>query len=588
MCGVFGYVGEQTDLGDAILTALKTLEYRGYDSWGLALSTPDDLVVHKDIGRINGRLRSYPRSAQGIGHTRWATHGGVEAANSHPHLDCFRRIAVVHNGIIENHVHLRAQLVEHGHRLESETDSDVVAHLVEEELASGSDLAHAVARVFGLLEGYNAVVVMDRLEQQFAAAKRVSPLVLGRSARGSTVASDAIALNDHADELIYLEDDQLAILSAASLSVFERTSMRRISPITVLQQDHNARVDLAGYPDFLSKEVAEQPAALRRLVCDGREDIESLAEAISMAENVVVTGCGTAGNAALAGTYLFDEICGRAVTMIPASEFRYRSRTLNADSLVVALSQSGETVDVLDAMSDAARRGSNLGAIVNTPMSTLDRAVNTRVLLRAGAEQCVLATKSYTTMLATLLLSAHAVDGRWSTGAELVLRAADAIESMLEDGSRQQIKEVATRLAAAKHLFVIGRGPHYPSALEAALKIKEVSYIHAEGFAAGELKHGVIALVEAGTPCLVLAPNDTTRTDVLSGAAELRSRGGRIIGVGSTGDGVFDEFIEVPDSGLADVIVEAVPGQLLGYFAALARGNDPDRPRNLAKSVTVK
>jgi glucosamine--fructose-6-phosphate aminotransferase (isomerizing) len=588
MCGVFGYVGQQTELGDTILTALKTLEYRGYDSWGLALCTPDDLLVEKDVGRINGRLHSYPSSTQGIGHTRWATHGGVEPANSHPHLDCFRRVAVVHNGIIENHVELRAQLVARGHRLESETDSDVVAHLVEEELASGSDFASAVATVFGLLEGYNAVVVMDRLEQQFVAAKRVSPLVLGRSPRASTVASDAIALNDHADELIYLEDNQLAILCADSISVLERSSMRQISPVAVSHHERTESIDLGRYPDFLSKEVAEQPAALRRLVRDGHEEIENLAGAIATAENVVITGCGTAGNAALAGTYLFDQICGRAVTMVPASEFRYRSRTLDSRSLVVAMSQSGETLDVLDAVADAQHRGAKLAAIVNTPMSTLDRVVETRVLLRAGVEQCVLATKSYTTMLATLLLAAYAVDGRWATGADLVLQAAEAIESMLSNGARERIKEVATRLAAADHLFVIGRGPHYPSALEAALKIKEVSYIHAEGFAAGELKHGVIALVEAGTPCVVLAPDDATRTDVLSGAAELRSRGGYIIGVGSTGDGVFDDFIQVPEAGLASLIIEAIPGQLLGYFAAVARGNDPDRPRNLAKSVTVK
>src|SRR5687768_8897196 len=464
MCGVFGYVGQQTDLGDTILTALKTLEYRGYDSWGLALSTPDDLLVHKDVGRINGRVRSYPSSTQGIGHTRWATHGGVEPANSHPHLDCTRRIAVVHNGIIENHVELRARLVARGHRLQSETDSDVVAHLVEEELTSGSDLASAVAMVFGLLDGYNAVVVMDRLEQRFVAAKRVSPLVLGRSPHASTVASDAIALDDHADELIYLEDDQLAVLSADSVSLFERASMQQISPITVSHQDRIEAVDLGRYPDFLSKEVAEQPAALRRLVRDGQEEIENLADAIATAANVVLTGCGTAGNAALAGTYLLDEICGRAVTMIPASEFRYRSRTLEPRSLVIAMSQSGETVDVLDAITDAQQRGARLAAIVNTPMSTLDRIVDTRVFLRAGVEQCVLATKSYTTMLATLLLAAHAVDGRWATGADLVLHAADAIDSMLANGSRQQIKRVGTRLAAAGHLFVIGRGPHYPSA----------------------------------------------------------------------------------------------------------------------------
>jgi glutamine---fructose-6-phosphate transaminase (isomerizing) len=588
VCGVFGYVGQQTDVGESILTALKTLEYRGYDSWGLALSTPDDLIVHKDVGRINGSVRAYPCSTFGIGHTRWATHGGVEPANSHPHLDCLRRIAVVHNGIIENHAQLRSHLLERGHRLESETDSDVVAHLVEEELAAGGDLGHAVATVFDLLEGYNAVVVMDRLGEQFAAIKRVSPLVLGRSARGSTVASDAVALNDHADELIYLEDDHLAILNADGVALFERTSMRPLTAVTVPHQNDKVQTGLSGHPDFLSKEIEEQPAALRRLVTDGQEEIESLVDAISTAEDVILVGCGTAGNAALAGSYFFDEICGRRMNMIPASEFRYRSRTLNGDSLVIALSQSGETVDVLDAMAVAQKRGARLAAIVNTPMSTLDRMVDTRVLLRAGLEQCVLATKSYTTMLATLLLTAHAVDGRWSTGASLVLDAAAAIESMLASGTRDRIRAVANRLAAKEHLFVIGRGVHYPSALETALKIKEVSYIHAEGFAAGELKHGVIALVEAGTPCVILAPQDFTRTDVLSGAAELKSRGGFIIGVGSTGDSVFDEFIQVPDADMASAIVETIPGQLLGYFAALARGNDPDRPRNLAKSVTVK
>jgi glutamine---fructose-6-phosphate transaminase (isomerizing) len=588
MCGVFGYVGRPTDVGDAILTALKTLEYRGYDSWGLAIATPDDLLIHKDIGRINGRHRSYPTSTQGIGHTRWATHGGVDAANSHPHVDCLRRVAVVHNGIIENHVALRSQLVERGHRFESQTDSDVVAHLVEEELASGSDLASAVAIVFDLLEGYNAIVVMDRLEQRFVAAKRVSPLVLGRSPHGCTVASDAIALNDHADELIYLEDGQLAVLSADSVAVYERASMRQISPSVVSQRNRDITVGLAGYPDFLSKEIAEQPAALRRLVCDGQTEIAQLAAEINLSEHVIVTGCGTAGNAALAGTYFFAEICDRAVTMIPASELRYRARTFCSDTLVIALSQSGETVDVLDAITEARRRGAKLAAIVNTPMSTLDRAVDTRVLLRAGVEQCVLATKSYTTMLATLLLAAHASAGRWSTGAETVLSAADAIACMLMNGTREHIGAVATRLAASEHLFVIGRGSHYPSALEAALKIKEVSYIHAEGFAAGELKHGVIALVEAGTPCVVFAPDDATRTDALTGAAELKSRGGLIIGIGSTHDGVFDEFIEIPDAGFASPVVESVPGQLFGYFAALARGNDPDRPRNLAKSVTVK
>ena len=588
MCGVFGYVGQACDVGESILSALKTLEYRGYDSWGLALSIGDDLLVDKDIGRINGHRQDYPTCTQGIGHTRWATHGGVIPANAHPHLDCSRRIAVVHNGIIENHVHLREVLEERGHRLASETDSDVVAHLVEEEITCGLDLGTAVAKVFELLEGYNAIVVMDRVRQEFAAVKRLSPLVLGLSEKGSTVASDAVALLRHAHELIYLEDDQLAVLSARSVEVYHRPSMRKILPTRVSHLDQDADIGRGVYPDFLSKEVSEQPAVLRRIVRESREEIEKLAAAIRVANRVILVGCGTAGNAAMAGTYLFGEISGREVSTVPASEFRYRSRILDPDTLVVALSQSGETVDVLDALSEAKSRGAQVAAIVNTARSTLDRTVKTRVLLRAGIEQCVLATKSYTAMLATLLLTAHELDGRWSEGTDAVLRCASVIETMLVEESLHHIRRIATALANAEHLFVIGRGSHYPSALEAALKIKEVSYIHAEGFAAGELKHGVIALIEQGTPCLVLAPDGDTRTDVLSGAAELKSRGGHIIGIGTKNDVIFDEFIFVPDAASANLIAEAIPGQLLGYFAALTRGNDPDRPRNLAKSVTVK
>ncbi|MBW3633205.1 MAG: glutamine--fructose-6-phosphate transaminase (isomerizing) [Chloroflexi bacterium] len=588
MCGVFGFVGQPTDVGNAVLTALKTLEYRGYDSWGLALSAADHLLIDKDVGRINGRRRVYPISSQGIGHTRWATHGGVVAANAHPHVDCFRRIAVVHNGIIENHAELRSALESRGHKLESDTDSDVVAHLVEEELAAGRDLGAAVSNTFSQLDGYNAVVVMDRLQQRFVAAKRVSPLVIGLGEYGSTVASDAIALHDHADELVYLEDDQLAVLHARGVDLYDRSSMRQITPISRVQVGPREDIDRGDYPDFLSKEVSEQPEALRRLVREARDEIQVLADAVRASGKVIFVGCGTAGNAAAAGAYLFSEICGHDVTIAPASEFRYRSQSLGPEALVVALSQSGETVDVLDAMAEARNRGARLAAIVNTPRSTLDRSVETRVLLRTGTEQCVLATKSYTAMLATLLLTASAVAGRSSAGSEAVLRAADAIDEVLVNGTRERIRGIATTVARSEHLFVIGRGVHYPSALEAALKIKEVSYIHAEGFAAGELKHGVIALVEPGTPCVVLCPDDQTRTDILSGAAELKSRGGHMIGVGSIEDPIFDDFIPVPDAGIANPLVEAIPGQLLGYFAALERGNDPDRPRNLAKSVTVK
>jgi glucosamine--fructose-6-phosphate aminotransferase (isomerizing) len=588
MCGVFGYVGQQRDVGETVLTALKTLEYRGYDSWGLAIAAPDGLLLDKDIGRLNGHAPTYPPAGLAIGHTRWATHGGVTRANAHPHLDCTRRIAVVHNGIIENHAALRAELEARGHQFASETDSEVVAHLMEERRANGQELASALADVFALLEGYNAVVVLDTEAGCFAATKHVSPLVVGLGQLSSTVASDAIALDEHADRLLYLEDGQLAILGPNGVDLFDRATMCPIIQSTVELPSSGHESGHAGHPDFMSKEMAEQPETLRRLVQDGRDEIEALAEAINQASDVLLVGCGTAGNAALAGTYLFDEICGRRVAAVPASEFRYRSRSLVPGTLVIALSQSGETVDVLEAVTEAGNRGARLAAIVNSPHSSLDRMVATRVRLRAGAEQCVLATKSFTAKLAVLLLTACTVNGRWDQGAEAVTRAAATIEHLLNNGARAQFQRIATAHSASHHLFVIGRGIHYPSALEAALKIKEVSYIHAEGFAAGELKHGVIALVAPGVPCLVLAPEDDSRTDIISGASELRSRGAHIIGIGSRNDPIFDDFIAVPDTGLGNVITEAVPGQFLAYAAAIARGNDPDRPRNLAKSVTVK
>ncbi|MFT4037463.1 MAG: glutamine--fructose-6-phosphate transaminase (isomerizing) [Thermomicrobiales bacterium] len=588
MCGVFGYVGVESNVGEMVLTALKTLEYRGYDSWGVAVSGPDQILLDKEPGRINGRHREFPPARSGIGHTRWATHGGVTAKNAHPHIDEAARIAVVHNGIIENYTVLKAELLARGHVFTSETDSEVVVHLVEEALERGDSLAAAVSSVFEMLEGYNAVVVLDREQDAFAAAKRVSPLVLGRGPHASTIASDAVAMHGHADELIYLEDDQLAVLSAAGIEVLDRATLQPATAFVTPIHEADNDIDLGIHPHFMAKEMSEQPRTLRRLVREARSEIQALAAACNDAERILFVGCGTAANAALAGAYLFSDICGREANLVPASEFRYRSAFLDERTLVVAISQSGETIDVLEAMHEAKRRGARIAAIVNTPNSSLDRLVDVSVHLRSGVEQCVLATKSYTAMLATLLMTACEMTGEWERGAVSVSSAADTIQTLLDSDLPAQLQELGGYVASREHMFPIGRGIHYASALEAALKIKEVSYVHAEGFAAGELKHGVIALIEPGTPCLVFAPDDMTRTDVLSGAAELRSRGGFMIGLGSASDPSFDVFIEAPESGIANVIVEALPGQLLGYYAALARGNDPDRPRNLAKSVTVK
>ncbi|MFM9106229.1 MAG: glutamine--fructose-6-phosphate transaminase (isomerizing) [Chloroflexota bacterium] len=588
MCGVFGYIGEPTDLAADLLRGLQTLEYRGYDSWGIALAAGDLIDVTKQTGRIAGATHEAAPTDMGFGHTRWATHGGVTEPNAHPHLDCTGRVAVIHNGIIENHRALRQDLTERGHVFTSETDSEVVAHLIEDRLAAGDALAEALSSVFSLLQGYNAIVVMDAATREMAATKRVSPLVAGAGPTGCYIASDALALRPHVDGVIYLEDHQLLRMSRQGISLFERETLAPIPADTVALHLDAVDASLGQYPHFMAKEMDEQPGVIRRMVAGGMTQIEALAAEMRAASQIVLLGCGTAANAAMTGRYLLSRVAGAPSQVVAGSEFPLVEPFIGPGTLVVALSQSGETVDVIEGMLAARARGARLAALVNVPNSTLDRMVDLRVHLGAGAEQCVLATKSYTAKVTALLLAAHAMAGTPGRGAELAERAADGLEAMLREDAVDRVREVAHRIVAAPSLFVIGRGLSYPSALEAALKIKEVSYIHAEGFAAGELKHGVIALVEPGTPCIVYAPPDETRADVLSGAMELRSRGGYIIGVGGDPDPAFDVSIPAPDVAEAFPIVAALPAQLLGYHTALLRGNDPDRPRNLAKSVTVK
>jgi glucosamine--fructose-6-phosphate aminotransferase (isomerizing) len=584
MCGIFGYVGEPTDVGGAVLSALKTLEYRGYDSWGMAIGVDGQLAVTRTPGKISVASVDFPDAEIGFGHTRWATHGGVTEANAHPHLDCTRSIAVIHNGIIENFRELRDEVTAGGHVLRSETDSEVIAHLMEDELAIGSTPQVALERVFERLDGLGAVIVLDLASKTMVATKRTSPLVIGRNCTGCTIASDEIALAGHATEIHYLEDGELATLGMEGVSIASAHAKNGWVPISVDEK----RNGLGGFSDFMSKEMAEQPAVLERLAADSSEQIELLADAIRSSYGTYMVGCGTAAYAAMTGSYLFSRIAAHHVNFAPGSEFKYSEHFLTPKSLAIAFSQSGETADIVEAMLAARNRGCMLAGVVNTPRSTLGRMVDLRIDLGAGPEQCVLSTKAYTAKVAVLLMTAHALAGTLPEGQRLVREAAAGMQEMLSTRWIERVREIAHHIYQAEHLFVIGRGLSYPTALEAALKIKEVSYIHAEGFAAGELKHGVIALVENGTPCVVYAPNDETRADVISGAMELKARGGHIIGIGPANDPVFDAWLPTPDAGDAAPLVQALPAQMLGYHAAIFRGNDPDKPRNLAKSVTVK
>jgi glutamine---fructose-6-phosphate transaminase (isomerizing) len=589
MCGIFGYVGIETELGQTVLDALKLLEYRGYDSWGVGVAVDGVIDIQKRPGKIATATVDFPPTDIGFGHTRWATHGGVTQENAHPHLGESGRLAVIHNGIVENFRDLKDDLIASGREFKSDTDTEVIAHLLEEELAGGEeDTLRAFQRVFQKLDGLSAVIALDLGSRSLIAAKNVSPLVVGRGPKGVTIASDSLALRGHAEEILYLEDTQLVHLTKHGIEVYDRETLRAIDPewVPLVLDDHD--ISLGSYPHFMAKEMHEQPAVLKRLAIDGEADIRAFAQAIDDSYGTFLVGCGTASYAALTGSYLFSRIASHHVNFTVGSEFKYHEHFLTPRSLVVALSQSGETADVIESMLAARKRGAKLGALVNVPRSTLDRMVDVRVPLRAGPEQCVLSTKAYTAKVAALVLAAHALAGTYGRGRDLVVQAADGMKEMLTEPWINRVRDVARTVFRHDHLFVIGRGLAYPTALEAALKIKEVSYIHAEGFAGGELKHGVIALIAPGTPCVVYAPNDETRTDILSGAMELKSRGGYIIGIGPANDRVFDVHIPVPDVGDASPLVNALPAQMLGYHAALLRGNDPDKPRNLAKSVTVK
>jgi glucosamine--fructose-6-phosphate aminotransferase (isomerizing) len=550
------------------------------------------VALERRVGKIGGAVATLPGSAVGLGHTRWATHGGVTEDNAHPHLDCSGRLAVIHNGIVANYRELRSALAGAGHAFSSETDTEVVAHLLEGALADTPEgpeqLVLALMSAFRQLQGLNAVAVLDVRSRKLAAAKNGSPLVLGWSDAGGLLASDYSALLDHTRRVTFVEDGQAALIEASAMRLFDVTTGAELAPVVSAVEWAAQDAELNGFPDYMTKEMHEQPAVLRRIAAGWTHHVGRLTGLLGAAREVFVVGCGTAGHAALAAQYLLGRIAGRRVTFVSGSEFAYLRDFVAEGSLLIALSQSGETIDVIDAVQAARARGARIAALVNVEGSTLWRLADCAIPLGAGPERCVLATKSFTAKLAVLLQGACALAGQPDAGAALVQAAADEIDRLLADDRRQAIRDLAERLHRQEHLFVIGRGPSYPLALEAALKIKEVSYIHAEGFAGGELKHGVIALIEPGTPCLVLAPRDETRDDILSGAMEVKARGARLIGISPDAHEAFDDHIPVADLGAAACIVSAVPAQLLAYDLAIRRGHDPDKPRNLAKSVTVK
>jgi glucosamine--fructose-6-phosphate aminotransferase (isomerizing) len=611
MCGIVGYVGQQQS-APILVAGLKKLEYRGYDSAGVAVVNDGTLTVLRATGKLcnlEARVGAEPpRGTLGIGHTRWATHGRPSDENAHPHT--YEGVAVVHNGIIENHLQLKAALRESGHVFTSDTDSEVFAHLIAAELKTGLELPEAVQAALARVKGtYALAVVWAKDPNRIVATKNSSPLVLGLSEGQNFVASDVPALLEHTRDVVFLEEDDLAVLTSTRVDVFNRSGKpvhrptRRIDWTPMMAEK-------GGHKHFMHKEIWEQPRALadtvrgRALLSEGDVHLEGWnlgPEEVRRLSRITILACGTSWHSALAGRAMIEALARIGVTVELASEFRYREPLVDHTQLAIAVSQSGETADTLAAFKEAKARGARTLALCNVVGSALTRESELTVLTNAGPEIGVASTKAFTTQLAALYLIAVKLARLRGTldvaAAQELLTQLTEVPKRVEEALRCEpaVKRIARTYQGAQDFLFLGRGPMHAVALEGALKLKEISYVHAEGYAGGEMKHGPIALIDEKLPVVVIAPREPRipYEKMLGNVEEVRARGGKVIAVVDEEDTLLpslaDDVIRVPaTSALLAPIVTTVPLQLLAYHVADLRGNDVDQPRNLAKSVTVE
>jgi glucosamine--fructose-6-phosphate aminotransferase (isomerizing) len=589
MCGIFAYIGEKKNAAETVINGLKKLEYRGYDSFGIACSLEDKIFLQKKVGKIGEfdiSKNTFPESTVAIGHSRWATHGGVTEENAHPHTNTEKNIAVVHNGIIENFKELKDELQKKGIKFISETDTEVIAHLLG-EFSKIYDFKEACVKTIEKLKGRFAILAIKAGEHRIMAARRGSPLIVGVGENEHFIASDIPAFLEHTNKVMYIDDNEMVVVNEEphfyDLQTGEEIKKRIIEIEWEAQQ-----AEKGDYEHFMIKEIMEQKDTIYRATNQNDKEILRLADEIKNAYGTFLIGCGTAGKVCMAASYIFSKVAKRHVNVVFGSEFPSYQDFLKEKSLVIAVSQSGETADTLEAIEVAKRKGAKVLSIVNVEGSTMDRESDFTLHIKAGPEKAVASTKATTSQIAILTLLAYACAGKLSEGKKLLIDTAGKINDMLNPRYEDHIRKLAEKIKGVESMYVIGKAINYPMALEAAIKLQEVSYIHAEGFAGGELKHGPLALISQGTPVIALVANDETLHDILSNIQEVKARGGYIIGVSPEQYEIFDYWIKVPDAGDASAIVNIIPIQILAYQLAVLRQNNPDMPRNLAKSVTVK
>jgi glucosamine--fructose-6-phosphate aminotransferase (isomerizing) len=586
MCGIIGYVGGR-EASIVLKQGLESLEYRGYDSAGIA--TKDKTIsVTKDIGKISemewnlGLLKGN----MGIAHTRWATHGGVCRENAHPHLSCDKTIAVVHNGIIENFAVLRKELEKKGHKFASETDSEVIPHLIEENMKK-MPFEDAVFQAMQRLKGTFAVVVISSKEEKMIAFKKDSPLVVGLGNKENFVASDAYPFLDYTKKAVFLDDNEAAIMTKDKVEFYDLAKKALVKEPRTIAWD-KTKAGKNGHEHYLIKEIYDQPLVLKQTLTQDKAKLEKVAAMIQKASRVYIIGAGTARHAAIVGRYIIGEITGRFCDVQMASEFQYFIDKIEKNSIIIAVSQSGETADVLIPIKKAKEKGCKIVSIVNVMGSSLDRLSDVSLYLNCGPEISVASTKAFTAQVLIFYLLAYTMVYKLDEGKRLLSELPAKIEETIRNTEPEVVK-LAEYLKDKSDAYFIARGENFAIAIEGSLKLKEVSYIHAEGMPAGELKHGTLALVSEGVPVIVIAPRDYTHEETIANAHEVKARGGYIIGISDENNPIFDVWLKIPKvDPILYPILTNIPCQLIAYYTAKAKGNDVDKPRNLAKSVTVK
>jgi len=589
MCGIFGYAStEEKNAFEVIHKGLKRLEYRGYDSWGISLLQNNRIKTYKTVNGLDKKPKYASTTAKiGIGHTRWATHGGVTKANAHPHFSSDGSFVLAQNGIVENFLDLKAFLEGTGYKFDTQTDTEVIVKLIEHFRKNNKDFKQAVVKAFKKLKGRNTIIMLTK-ENSIMAIKNGSPLTIGVGDNEWIFSSDTLSFSDRTNKVVVLEDRQMVVFDGQNIKLTDLKTKKVIHKRPVELTFGQDKIDKEGFDHFMLKEIVEQKNAVLDATNYTLKELKPVINLIRESEQIFTMGAGTASFAAGQAAYFLRKHSGTTAVELKSYEVGSYADIFNRESILISFSQSGETADSLEAVALAKKKGTKIASLVNMIGSTMSRESDLEYYLRVGPEICVVSTKAFTGKVSWGYLLANSIAGNYTKTREELENVSKKLGRYLKSKLFSEIEKISKTLVKKEHIFILGRGQNYYTAQEGALKIKETSYKHAEAFSAGELKHGVIALIEKGVPVICIVSEDEEKNNMLNAISEVKAREGYVIGVAKKDSNLFDKFIKTPNLGNLDCLANVIPFQLMGYYMGKLQGFDPDKPRNLAKSVTVK